>query len=203
PGARAAVRQGQRIGIWATPATAKSHAYRAAIQEMNPDIPCWEIGCTKFVPLIESGKLRGAEARATILDYLNPLLAEGIDTLVYGCTHYPLLAAELLEVLPEGIQPVNPAVSLVSAVRKELECLGLLARGRKGATQFFVTGNDADRFAHLAARLLTPTTGAFRGVHPLIRVRSVCLDAVPVADGAALEERSLDAALMPFPLHAE
>ncbi|MEO1131496.1 MAG: glutamate racemase, partial [Cyanobacteria bacterium J06639_1] len=57
PGARAAVRQGQRIGIWATPATANSHAYRAAIQEMNPDIPCWEIGCTKFVPLIESGKL--------------------------------------------------------------------------------------------------------------------------------------------------
>ncbi|MEO1133531.1 MAG: hypothetical protein AAFX40_12595, partial [Cyanobacteria bacterium J06639_1] len=128
---------------------------------------------------------------------------EGIDTLVYGCTHYPLLANELLEVLPEGIQPVNPAVSLVSAVRKELECLGLLAHGRRGSTQFFVSGNDADRFAHLAARLLAPTTGAFRGVHPLIRVRSVCLDAVPATDATAIEDFARDAALMPSPLHAD
>lgn len=207
PGARAAVRQGQRIGVWATPATANSHAYRAAIQEMNPDIPCWEVACPKFVPLIESGKLRGRLARATIREYLRPLLDANIDTLVYGCTHYPLLASELLQVLPSGISVVDPAVSLVSAVRKELECLALLERGRVGTTQFFVSGNDADRFAELASRLLAgnPVGGA----SSRLRVRSVCLDTAPapvldsaaIIDAAPLDAIALDAAS--FSLHAD
>lgn len=201
PGARAAVRHGKRIGIWATPATANSHAYRAAIQEMNPEIPCWELACPKFVPLIESGKLRGRLARATIREYLRPLLTRDIDTLVYGCTHYPLLAPELSKLLPPGISVVDPAASLVAAVRKELECLALLEHGRIGTTQFYVSGNDTDRFAELASRLLAGNP--IDGASSRLRVRQACLDLTRSLDAASLDALAVETSPTPFSIHAE
>lgn len=129
PGAAAAITHGSRIGVLATPATVSSHAYQRAITEgglaCGRDILCWEQSCPEFVPLIESNQIHSSRLRQVAQDYLQPLLAQGIDTLVYGCTHYPLLDPILRPLLPLGITVVDPAVALAKAVAQELDLWGL------------------------------------------------------------------------------
>ena len=96
PAAREAAVRGRRIGVLATPATAASHAYRDAIQEIGLNQFVLEIGCPEFVPLIESGNIHTPETRRAVKRYITPLLEQQIDTLIYGCTHYPHLAPVIL-----------------------------------------------------------------------------------------------------------
>lgn len=125
PAARAAVAQGDRIGVIATPATVTSDSYRRALLESNPKVQVWQVACPEFVPLIEQNRLHYPETQAIVEQYLHPLLQEGIDTLVYGCTHYPLLAPVINSLLPPGVVQVDPAVHVAAAVSRELELLGL------------------------------------------------------------------------------
>lgn len=150
PGTKAAVRAGQRIGVIATQATVTSHAYRNAVQELAPTAQCWEVACPEFVPLIESGQLQSEALRTAAARYLEPLIVQNIDTLVYGCTHYPLIDDLIRELLPAEVAVINPAIHLVKAVVQELEFLGLRSTTTTGTTHFYVTGNDGDRFAQLA-----------------------------------------------------
>ncbi|KPQ31610.1 MAG: glutamate racemase MurI [Phormidium sp. OSCR] len=140
PGARAAVGCGQRIGVIATPATAASGAYRRAIWEMNPSARVWEIGCPEFVPLIEGDRIHTPETREIIREYLQPLLQQRIDTLVYGCTHYPLLEPVLRQLLPPEVTLVDPATYVVEAAAQELDLLGLRATPGAAMTRFGVSG---------------------------------------------------------------
>ncbi len=159
PGAKAAVQVGQRIGVMATQATVNSHAYQQAVQEIDPAAQCWEVACPEFVPLIESGQIHSLALRQAAQRYLEPLLAQDIDTLIYGCTHYPLIDAVIRELLPAGVTIVNPAVHLVQAVAQELEFLGLSATATtQPTTRFYVTGQDGDRFAQLAQQWLEDAT---------------------------------------------
>ena len=174
PGARAAVQQGERIGVIATAATVASHAYRNAIREISAEIQCWEVACPQFVPSIESGQLSNFALRQMARGYLQPLVDCQIDTLIYGCTHYPLIDSTIRTLLPESVQIVDPARSLVTAVARELEFLGLRAhRGRPGATRFCISGNDTERFARLAANWMVSPSGVSRppveSVHLLSR----------------------------------
>ncbi|HEY9645837.1 MAG TPA: glutamate racemase [Chroococcidiopsis sp.] len=143
PGARAAVQQGKRIGVIATPATAASNAYRQAIQEIDGTAEVWQVGCPDFVPLIEQGRLNDPETRAIAQGYLAPLLEQQIDTLVYGCTHYPHLEPVLNTILPPTINRVDPAVHVVAAAVQELDLLGLRNPYASLPTQFYVSGNPA------------------------------------------------------------
>ncbi|WP_038026238.1 glutamate racemase [Synechococcus sp. PCC 7336] len=159
PGARAAVKRGQRIGAIATQATVNSHAYRDAILEINNELECWEVACPDFVPLIEAGQMDSPALHAAVREYLQPLLERRIDTLISGCTHYPLIEAAIRQVLPPSVCWIDPAVSLATAVKRELEFLGLRARGNSPSTRFCITGDDADRFAELAAQWIHPIAG--------------------------------------------
>lgn len=150
PGARAAAQAGKRIGIIATPATVKSNAYLQAIQEANPDIRVWQVGCPQFVPLIEHNRVHEPATLAVAKTYLQPLLAVNIDTLVYGCTHYPHLEPLFRRFLPDAITRVDPAQYLVKAAAKELEVLNLSSTEPGRPTQFFVSG-DPKQFADTAA----------------------------------------------------
>jgi glutamate racemase len=129
PGAAAAVAHGSRIGVLATPATVSSHAYQQAITERGlasgRTIMCWEQSCPEFVPLIESKQIHSPRLRQVAQDYLQPLLDQRIDTLVYGCTHYPLLDPILRPLLPSEITVVDPAIALAKAVAQELDLWGL------------------------------------------------------------------------------
>lgn len=153
PGARAAAKAGRRIGVIATPATVASDAYRQAILEVDGTKQVWQVGCPQFVPLIEQNRLQDPETVRVAKTYLQPLLAAKIDTLIYGCTHYPHLAPVFQTFLPETIQRIDPARSMVQAAVKELELLNLKSATPGRPTEFFVSGCP-QQFSQLAARWL-------------------------------------------------
>jgi glutamate racemase len=153
PGARAAVQQGSRIGVIATPATAASNAYRQAITEIDPLAQVWQVGCPKFVPLIEQNRLQDPYTLAIAQNYLGPLLDLRIDTLVYGCTHYPHLEPILRTILPPEVKLVDPAVHVVQAAAQELDLLGLKSTRPALPTRFCVSGNP-QQFTHLSSQWL-------------------------------------------------
>ncbi|QUS59278.1 glutamate racemase [Synechocystis sp. PCC 7339] len=153
PGARAAVRQGRRIGVISTPATAASNAYRHAIHEVNPDALVWQMGCPEFVPLIEQNRLHDPYTLEVAKGYLQPLLDADIDTLVFGCTHYRHLTPVFQQILPSHIRLVDPASHVVKAARQELEVMGLRNSEMSIATRFTVSGCP-QQFAELSQQWL-------------------------------------------------
>ncbi|WP_066381553.1 MULTISPECIES: glutamate racemase [unclassified Anabaena] len=140
PGAKAATQQGKRIGVIATPATAKSNAYKHAILEINPDVEVWQVGCPEFVPLIEQNRIDDPYTTEVARSYLEPLLQQDIDTLVYGCTHYPLLAPVVRSLVPSQVKIIDPAVHVVTACSQELDLLGLSNTHPPLPTRFVVSG---------------------------------------------------------------
>ncbi|RUR76493.1 glutamate racemase [Chlorogloeopsis fritschii PCC 9212] len=153
PGARAAVEQGKRIGVIATPATAKSNAYKRAILEIDSEVQVWQVGCPEFVPLIEQNRIHDPYTTEVARSYLEPLLEQQIDTLVYGCTHYPHLAPVLRSLLPTSVTLVDPAVHVVVACSQELDLLGLRNTHPPLPTRFFVSGCP-QQFAQSSAQWL-------------------------------------------------
>lgn len=153
PGARAAVKRGKRIGVMATPATAQSNAYRRAIQEVDPTCQVWQVGCPEFVPLIEQNRAHDPYTREVAEQYLRPLLQQQIDTLVYGCTHYPHLDRVLRSLLPNKVKLVDPAIHVASAAAQELELLGQTSLTAPVATRFCVSGSP-EQFTKVAKQWL-------------------------------------------------
>jgi len=156
PGAKAAVQQGKRIGVIATPATAKSNAYKQAILEIDPEVQVWQVGCPEFVPLIEQNRIHDPYTTEVARSYLEPLLQQEIDTLVYGCTHYPHLAPVLRSLLPAHIKLIDPAVHVVTACDQELDLLGLSNTHPPLPTRFVVSGCP-QQFAQSAVHWLGHT----------------------------------------------
>ena len=152
-GAKAAVKQGKRIGVISTSATAKSHAYRQAIQEINPQTEVWEIPCPKFVHLIEQNQLYTDYTRNVAQEYLRPLIARKIDTLIYGCTHYRHLEKTIRSLLPVSVEVIDPAEYIVVAAKKELSLLGLRNEQFPLPTRFCVSGSP-EQFANISQQWL-------------------------------------------------
>lgn len=140
PGAQAAVGQGKRLGILATPATVASNAYLQAIQEIDSQAKVWQVACPEFVPLIEEDRIKEPNTQKTVKKYLQPLLDQQIDTLIYGCTHYPLLENLICQVVPRSLKLIDPAKYVVKAAGAELEILGLKNTTPAFSTRFCVTG---------------------------------------------------------------
>ncbi len=153
PGASAAVEQGKRIGVIATPATAASNAYRHAILEADASVQVWQVGCPYFVPLIEQNQLHDPYTYQIAEEYLTPLIQQQIDTLVYGCTHYPYLEPILRSLLPKSVNFVDPAVSLVKVAARELEIMDLQNCNAPKPTKFVVSASP-QKFADLSLQLL-------------------------------------------------
>ncbi len=153
PGARAAVRQGQRIGVIATPATVASDSYRQAILEINPAVHVQQVGCPEFVPLIENNQMAQPQTQEIVRSRLAPLIADDIDTLIYGCTHYPHLAAVIRPLLPASVHHVNPAVHIAQAAAQELKLLNLKNTQARPTTHFYVSG-DPTYFSQLSQQWL-------------------------------------------------
>jgi glutamate racemase len=153
PGARAAVQHGKRIGVIATPATAKSNAFRQAILEINPALQVWQVGCPEFVPLVENNRIHDPYTYEVAHEYLQPLLEQQIDTLIYGCTHYPHLAPVIRSILPRSVRLLDPAVHVIQSAAQELELLGLRNTRAALPTQFYVSGCPTT-FAQLSVQWL-------------------------------------------------
>lgn len=156
PGARAAVRcsQKQKIGVMATRATIESQAYVKEIKAINPAAEVYQTACTRLVPLIESGQLDGAETRRAVEDYTSPLLKEGIDTLIMGCTHYPFLASVIKDCTGADICLLDPAAETSEELyRIMLERQIFSQREDLSQHEFYVSGNDQS-FYQVGRKLL-------------------------------------------------
>jgi glutamate racemase len=191
PGAAAAAlaTRNRRVGVIATPATVRTHAYFNAIKDENPAVEVYEHATPRFVPMVEAGILSGPELEAAVEEELAPLLGERdgagefvfprppsakIDTLLLGCTHYPLLRPVLAAAVGDRVALVDSATATASSLAELLSVNGLevpgSARGaaadpgRNGhdhptegdgsaAVHVQLTTGDVERFRSIASRM--------------------------------------------------
>ncbi len=155
PGAQRAVvatRNG-KIGVIGTEATIASGTYTRALKRLDPKVEIYTRACPLFVPLAEEGWVDNEVARSAAALYLTSLKRSGIDTLVLGCTHYPLLAGVIAEVMGERVQLVDSARTTAEAVAAILARQGLARHTGAGSVSFFVT-DVPDRFVKVGARFM-------------------------------------------------
>lgn len=156
PGARAAVEASGtgRIGVIGTVGTIRSCAYECAIRAMNPAVQITPVACPLFVPLIEEGWVGHAVTRQVAEEYLAPLQRVAIDTLVLGCTHYPLLKPLLGDLLGPSVQLIDSAQKTAAEVGRVLEREGLRANDGASPTHRFYATDDAQQMLRLGKRFL-------------------------------------------------
>jgi glutamate racemase len=154
PGARAAVAatKSGKVGVIGTEATIASGAYEKAIKRLAPEVEVHSIACPLFVPLAEEGWTDNDVAALTAEKYLAPLRGKGIDALVLGCTHYPLLKAVIGKVVGPEITLIDSATETAKEVAVVLEQLNWKGRG-EGIRKFYVTDTPA-RFEKIGKRFL-------------------------------------------------
>lgn len=156
PGAAAAVRSSKngRIGVIGTKATIASHAYEQAIHAISPEAKVFAEACPLLVPLIEEAMFDDPITDQVLHRYLDPLLGEGIDTLVLGCTHYPLLKNAIARVAGDCVTLVDSAQNCAMAVDQLLQTHGLRAPARQlGSLQVALT-DSTEGFLRVAEEAL-------------------------------------------------
>ncbi len=156
PGASAAVAatKSKHVGVIGTRATVQSKAYERAIHAIDPSIKVRAQACPLLVPLIEEGWLEDAVTDQVIQRYLNPMVRSGIDTLVLGCTHYPLLSTALASYVGSGITLVDSARNCAANVRALLQKLSLAApKNRPGGLKVALT-DPSGAFLRVAEQAL-------------------------------------------------
>ena len=150
----AAATKNKKVGVIATAGTINSHAYDAKIKEMDKSIRVFPVACPLLVPLIEGGFASSDETTRVLKEYLKPLIKDGIDTLVLGCTHYPHLRGKIGEILGPSVSLVDPAEEAAKSARDELNKRGLAASGKEPPTYSFLTTGASYSFKDLGSRLL-------------------------------------------------
>jgi glutamate racemase len=155
PGVRRALRssKNKKIGVIGTEATIQSGAYSKALKAEDPSVEVYTRACPLFVPLAEEGWIDNAVVELTVKAYLASLRQSGIDTLILGCTHYPLLKPVIRKFMGEGVQLVDSAEEIAKEVGALLKAKALARKKGKGTHSFFVT-DAPDRFVKVGARFL-------------------------------------------------
>jgi glutamate racemase len=156
PGARAAIAKTRsgHIGVIGTRATINSGAYERALRTLNPEVRVTARACPLLVPLIEEGWIESSITDEIIMQYLAPLLTDGIDTLVLGCTHYPLLRNAIARLLGEKIALVDSAQNCALAVQELLVRENLRAPGANAGKLQVALTDPPDAFLRVAREAL-------------------------------------------------
>lgn len=148
PGAKAAVRttKNKRVGVIGTEATIRSNSYAESIKSLDEDIEVFQLPCPLFVPIVEEGWIQGEIATMIAEKYLKGMRDKYIDTLVLGCTHYPLLKGVISEVMGDSVTLIDSAVEVAKEIRGLLEASDLRNEGlENGLMKFYVT-DSPERF---------------------------------------------------------
>ena len=155
PGAKEAVRhsKNKKIGIIGTKATISSMAYVNAMKRLDPDIEVFSKPCPLFVPIAEEGLENDKVAIFMAEKYLEELKACGIDTLVLGCTHYPLLEWAIKTIMGDGITIINTGIETAKEVQKTLDKKRILNDSGKRISEYFVT-DSPETFKEIGNRFL-------------------------------------------------
>jgi len=151
PGAAAALSATSRraVGVLATRLTVRSGAYVRAIRDLDPLVDVVQQAAPRLVPLIERGAARSEEAHAAVREYVGPMLSEGaavdpgVDTILLGCTHYPLVRWAVEEAAGPAVRVVDSATTTALAVREVLDSHGLRSSAASPAHAVFATGAAA------------------------------------------------------------
>lgn len=156
PGARAAVQvtRERRVGVLATEATVSSNAYQHALQSLDAGLEVFAVPCPRLAPLIQEGDVFSEAIEHAAREYVAPLKEAKVDTVILGCTHYPLISPMLRRLLGPQITLINSAEETAQEVgeimvRKEIGN----AEGREGDYRFFASG-DPGEFKEVGARFL-------------------------------------------------
>ncbi len=156
PGAKAAVNatKSKKVGVIGTSATIRSSSYTKAIQAADPSVEVFALPCPLFVPLVEEGWTDGPIVEMTAERYLKTVREKGVDTLVLGCTHYPLLKNVLSAVMGNGVRLIDSAIETAGEIKKTLSGMSLLNTSTGGTSQEFYVTDSPDKFIEIGERFL-------------------------------------------------
>lgn len=146
PGAKAATHLAgvRRIGVIGTAVTIASGAYEAAIRARLPKISVFSLACPAFVPLVERGCLSGPEVELVVQKTLEPIIGQCVDTLILGCTHYPLLQPVIANVMGNRVTVISSAEETALEVRRQLERERQTEVKRRKSRRVYYTSGDVD-----------------------------------------------------------
>lgn len=156
PSARGAVQatRNRRVGVIGTEATIKSQAYEKSIRSFDAGVAIYPQICPEFADFVERGEVDTPGVREVAATYLGPLISADVDTLVLGCTHYPLLTGLIEEVMGERVRLISSAVETAKEVKNILARRGQL-RVESGRPKYrFISSGDEEKFLSLGSRFL-------------------------------------------------
>ena len=149
-----------RVGVIGTAATIRSGAYETALSRLSSELFVVSVPCPLFVPLAENGRTDADDVAALAIaeDYLSGLRESGIDTLIMGCTHYPLLRRVIEKVMGSGVTLIDSGAETAKCVAEALRERDLLSHSAQGNVRYFIT-DSAQEFSLLASRFLESAVG--------------------------------------------
>jgi len=160
----AAISANARVGVLATPNTIGSGSYRRALEAEGRGLDVIEVAAPDLASFIQDGALFDEETMAMARSYCKPLMAANVDTLILGCTHYPLVAPMLQRILGRDVRLVSGGHAVAAAVQRTLEASGLARKASgEGSYDFLCTG-DCDAFHAIGTRFLQMPLGEIERV---------------------------------------
>ena len=156
PGASEAVKstRNKKIGVIGTEATIRSSAYKKAIEAIDNSVQVFGFSCPLFVPLVEEGWTEGEIAMMVAEKYLRKVKEKGVDTLVLGCTHYPLLKKVIAEVMGPDIRLIDSAVETAKRTTGTLKKDGMERKLKEKPLREFYVTDSPERFVKVGERFL-------------------------------------------------
>jgi glutamate racemase len=155
----AAITATGRVGVIATPATVDGGAYRSALERQGRALEVTEVAAPDLAPIIQNGFPFDEEVMATARDYCAPIKRAGVDTLILGCTHYPLVAPMLQRMLGRDVRLVTAGHAVAAKVQRTLESRGLESPNEGEGTYRFLCTGDVESFRELGTRFLQMPLG--------------------------------------------
>lgn len=156
PGARTAIKvtDNFKIGIIGTEGTVKSRAYEHALKSINRRTAVEALACPKFVPLVESGEYDGRVAKKVVTETLQPLQGQGLDTLILGCTHYPLLEPLIKEVMGPDVKVISSGEETAREVSTILGHNDMFAHREELPEHYYYMTGSRTIFSSIASQWL-------------------------------------------------
>ncbi|MGQ9570700.1 MAG: glutamate racemase [Thermodesulfovibrionales bacterium] len=156
PGSKAAVRttRNKKVGVIGTEATIRSSSYAKSIKSFDEDIEVFHLACPLFVPIVEEGWIEGEIATMIAEKYLKDIKDKGIDTLVLGCTHYPLLKGVISKVMGDNVTLIDSAIGVAKEIKEILETSDLKNEGGGNRLMEFYVTDSPERFIKVGERFL-------------------------------------------------
>ena len=142
-----------KIGVIGTQGTIRSGKYLQTLKEINSGLEIYNKACPMFVPLVENGYTKSEVTRIIAEEYLTPLKDAGVDTLIMGCTHYPILRDTIREIMGDGVNLIDAGGETALYAKERLSESGLLSERSYGAAQYYVS-DTIDGFSELAGVFL-------------------------------------------------